>query len=274
MRTEMQSDLGKRSRATKGRLMASVAGLLVAGVAVLSAPALAIPLLNPTQATLVVGGGPNIDVQCQNDSLAPPDSKQAGGTSTLGIATATGGAMCGNAPSADVQGLYTLSAPATGTANLPFSAGCQSSNGQNGGSVTVPIGTSINSGAPVGVITVVSDPNTPVVFPGGVAATLNVVTPTPAGPNDTSVTRSAIVLTNGPTIGRVICGNAGVYPLAVDVSPGSAAAPALAAPAASGSASSGPGTTTLLLIGGFGLAVLAQVAVGRRMRHRRVDATS
>ena len=269
MRTEMQSDLGKRSRATKGRLMASVAGLLVAGVAVLSAatPALAAPPFpNPTQATLVVGGEPNIDVQCQNDPLAP-DSKRAGGTSTAGIATATGGAMCGNAASADVQGVFTLSG-VTGASNLPFSAGCQSSNGQNGGSVDVPAGTSINGGAPVGVITTVSADNTPVVFPGGVAATLNVVTLNP-----TSVTRSAIVLTNGPTIGRVICGNAGVYPLAVDVSPGSAAAPALAAPAASGSASSGPGTT-LLLIGGFGLVVLAQVAVGRRMRHRRADATS
>jgi len=268
MKTEMQSDLGKRSRATKGRLMASVAGLLVAGVAVLSAPALAaLPFPNPTQATLVVGGDPNIDVQCQNNPVAP-DPKRLGGTSTSGIATATGGAMCGNAASADVQGVFTLSG-VTGASNLPFSAGCQSSNGQNGGSVDVPAGTSINGGAPVGVITTVSADNTPVVFPGGVAATLNVVTLNP-----TSVTRSAIVLTNGPTIGRVICGNAGVYPLAVDVSSGSAAAPALAAPAASGSASSGPGTTTLLLIGGFGLAVLAQVAVGRRMRHRRADATS
>jgi hypothetical protein len=70
----------------------------------------------------------------------------------------------------------------------------------------------------------------------------------------------------------VICGASGVYPLAVAASSGSAAAPALATNAASGG--SGHSSTTMLLIAGaFGLAVLAQLAVGRRMRGRRGNVT-
>jgi len=173
------------------------------------------------------------------------------------------GASCGPAPAANTQGLYVLSGAFT--TPLPFSAGCQSSNGDNGGSVDVPAGTNV-AGTVVTVITTVAAANTPVIFPNGTSATLNVVATTP-----TSVTRSAVVV-GGAVIGRVVCGSAAPYPLAIDVGSVSPAARSLGVPPASkGEPSSSKAPA--LLAGGLGLAVLAQLLIGRRMSWRRPDVT-
>lgn len=160
--------------------------------------------------------------------------------------------------SADADGSFTIGG-GTGT----FSSSCQTAGLQNGGGVTVPTGT-IVGGVAVTQPTVITATNTPVVFPGGTAATLNVVSTTP-----TSVTRTAIV-SGGTQIGRVICGAANIYPLAVDTASG--ASPAPLAPLTS-SDDDGGSSITVLLAGAFALAVAGQLLIGRRIR-RRKDATA
>jgi hypothetical protein len=244
------------------------AGIALVGAA---APALAQVAAGSTQATLLVGGAPLLNVNCPAGGIPPA---QAAGTSSNLTATATGTVDCGNAPATQATGVYTVVGVAPG--NLRFSADCQASNLQNGGSVDVPIGTTVPAGtipdAPAQTVTTavttISATNVPVTFPNGQTAIVNQVTLVPG----VSVIRSAVAFTNGTIVGRVICGASGVYPLAVAASSGSAAAPALATNAASGG--SGHSSTTMLLIAGaFGLAVLAQLAVGRRMRGRRGNVT-
>jgi hypothetical protein len=117
------------------------------------------------------------------------------------------------------------------------------------------------------VPTTITTLNTAVTYPNGRMATLNVVNPTPILPATTSVTRDAIVFTGGPTVGHVVCG-AAPYPLKVDVAGSSGAAPAVATPVASTAGHSGPSTGILVLGGGLAIAVLAQLAVGRKLWRR------
>jgi hypothetical protein len=161
--------------------------------------------------------------------------------------------------SANTQGTFTVNGAGPGT----FSSSCQTSGLESGSSVTVPPGTMVN-GTTVSQPTVVDTFNTPVVFPNGVAATLNVRTV-----SGQTVTQTAIV-SGGTLIGRVICGAANVYPLAVDT-----AAPAVppVLPAASSGGNGGMATGTLLALGAFALVVAAQLAIGRGLRRRKGDAT-
>lgn len=161
--------------------------------------------------------------------------------------------------SASAQGSFTI-AGGTGT----FAADCQTAGLQHGGAVTVPTGTIVN-GVAVTQPTVITAPNTPVIFPGGTAATLNVVTTTA-----TTVTRTAIVA-GGTQIGRVVCGAANVYPLAVETASG--ASPAPLAPLSSSDDGGGISTTMVLIAGAFLLAVAAQLTIGRKMWRRKGDAT-
>lgn len=177
------------------------------------------------------------------------------------------GAFC-TSFSASTQGSYTVG----GAGPLSFSSGCQTGGLQSGGSVTVPGGTVVNPGqanefttAP-GTTTVIDTPNTVVRYPNGTVATLNVVETTA-----TTVTRTAIV--SGDTrIGRVICGAANVYPLAVDTA--AAAAPQLPSPVSSSDDGGGPASGLVLIGGAMALLVLAQVAFARTVRRRKGDATA
>ena len=259
-----------------GSRVAGVAGVIVAGIAMLSSATSALAQANgPSQATALVLGAPLIEAQCP--AGGPADTSGPATTSSLpGVATVTGaGAFCqdGAAPAASTSGIYTLAAePTTAATPLRFSAGCQSSTLTSFGQVDVPVGTIVDPPGPTppfvagvgGNPTTVNTYNTPVIYPNGTTAILNQQTIV-AG---TSVTHSAIVLGNGTIIGRVICGAAGVYPLAVDVSGASEAASPLAAQAPSGG-ESGPGTS-LVLFGAVAVMAIAmaQVAVARRMRRR------
>jgi hypothetical protein len=213
------------------------------------------------QATPVVGVSPTA-----NCPTAVP-AAQVAGTFTVGVFT-VGFPSAGSCTSfsANVGGAYTVG----GSAPLPFSADCQTAGLQNGGAVDVPAGTIVNFGQAgqrtTTTVETITTPNTVVKFPNGTVATLNVVTTTA-----TSVTRTAIV-SDGAVIGRVICGAANVYPLAVDTA---AAAPsALPAPVPSSSDSRGPGNNLMLIAGAIAVLVLAQVAVGRKMWRRKGDATA
>ena len=164
--------------------------------------------------------------------------------------------------SASAQGSFTIGG-GTGT----FAADCQGAGLQHGIAVHVPQGTIINPGpgqtvAGAGGATITTL-NTPVIFPGGTAATLNVVSTTP-----TTVTRTAIVA-GGTQIGQVIC-NGAAYPLAVETASGASSAPL--APLTS-SDDDGGSSITLLLAGAFALAVAGQLLIGRRVWRRKGDAT-
>jgi hypothetical protein len=242
-----------------GKRVSVLAGVVLAGIALVlpSTPALAQPFPAPTQATLMVGGEPLVNVNCPT----PLPGQNTGGASSNPTATASGQVSCGNAPAANTQGNYTV-----GGAAGNFSAGCQSSNGDNGGFVTVPAGTSINGGPPVAAPTVVGPGPASVVFPNGTTAQLNVVQTTP-----TSVTRSAIVFANGTVIGRVICGLSGVYPLGVDVADAGEAAAPLPLTSSGDDGGLSIGTVVAAVVA---LALAAQLAVGARMRRRKGDATA
>lgn len=164
--------------------------------------------------------------------------------------------------SADAEGAYTVG----GSAPLSFTSSCQTSGLQHGGGVEVPAGTVVNPGTAgeftTGAPQTITTPNTVVRFPNGTVATLNVVNLTA-----TTVTRTAIV-SGGTAIGRVICGQANVYPLAVETA---AAAPELPAPVSSSGDGGGvPIPTVVAAV--VALALAAQLAVG--MRRRKSNATA
>jgi len=162
--------------------------------------------------------------------------------------------------SANSQGSFTVGGSGTGT----FSSSCQTSGLQSSSAVTVPTGTIVN-GVAVTQPTVVTQQNAQVIFPGGTPATLNVVTTTP-----TTVTRTAIV-SGGAQIGRVVCGAAPAYPLAVETAGGASPAPVV--PLTSSGDDGGVSTTLVLIAGALALAVAAQLTIGRRMWRRQGDAT-
>jgi len=161
--------------------------------------------------------------------------------------------------SANSQGNFTVGGSGPGS----FSSSCQTSGLQSDSAVTVPAGTVVN-GVLVTQPTVVDAPNTPVIFPGGIAATLNVRTV-----SGSTVTQTAIV-SGGTQIGRVICGAANVYPLPVETAGGASPAPAL--PLTSSGDDGGVSTTLVLLAGALALAVAAQLTIGRKMWRRQGDA--
>ena len=213
------------------------------------------------QATPVVGVSPTAN--CPTNVAA----QQVAGTWTTGVFSVgfPAGGAC-TSFSASAQGSYTVG----GSAALPFSAACQTAGLQNGGAVDVPAGTIVNFGLPGAFTTVavqtITTANTVVKFPNGTVATLNVVSTTP-----TTVTRTAIV-SAGTSIGRVICGAANIYPLAVDSAAG--APSPLPSPVSSSSDSGGPGTNLLLIGGAIALLLLAQVAIGRTMWRRKPGTTT
>jgi hypothetical protein len=230
--------------------------LLFTGIALvaLAAPAGA-QIPSGAQATPLVGVSPTAN--------CPPTTPaaQVAGTFTSGGFT-VGFPSAGSCTplSANAQGSYTLTGATAGP--LPFSSSCQNAGLQNGGGVDVPIGTVVNPGpgqVTTTAVTTITTPNTPVIFPGGTTAVLNQVTLTA-----TSVTRSAIVA-GGTIIGRVICGAANVYPLAVDTG-ASAPAPAVVTPLSASGGHGGPSTGLLLLGGGIAVVLLAQVVVALRIR--------
>ena len=165
--------------------------------------------------------------------------------------------------SANSQGSYTIG----GAGPLSFSSSCQTSGLQHGGGVEVPVGTIVNFGAAnartTTTVEVITTPNTVVRFPNGTVATLNVVSTTA-----TTVTRTAIV-SGGTSIGRVICGQANVYPLAVDTA--AAAAPELPSPVSS-SGDDGGLSIGVVVAALVALALAVQLVAGTRLRRRKGDA--
>lgn len=254
--------------------ISALAVVLLAGSAMLiaaNAASAAPPFASVTQATALVGGFPFVNANCPTGS----PGAVAGGNSTNGIVSvgSPAGARCATTAAA-ADGEYAIvgeTVPIGQPSPLRFSADC-TTVGVTSGGVDVPTGTSINGGPAVGADTLVTTPNTQVVYPNGTTAILNEVITT-----GSSVTRNAIRITSGTAsgtiVGRVICGASGVYPLAVDVAGASGATPALAVPSSS-SSHGGPSTSLLLLGGVAALAVLAQIAVGRKMWRRKGDATA
>ena len=189
------------------------------------------------------------------------------GTATINGVTVGFPAFARCSPlAADTEGSYTVAGSFTNP--LPFAAQCANVGGiaQPSSSVTVPTGTIVN-GVAVAAPTVVSAPNTPVTYPGGRTAVLNVINNT-----GTVVTVNAIVFSDGTIVGQAICGRS--YPLAVSVADEAdqAAAPALDSPVSS-DGDGGPSTGPLLLGGAFALAVLAQLVIGRKMGRGKGDPT-
>ena len=211
------------------------------------------------QATPVVGASPTANCP------TPVPAAQVAGTFAAGPFTVgfPAGGSC-TSFSADAEGSYTVG----GFGPLPFTASCQTAGLQHGGGVFVPEGTVVNPGPGQTVVgaggTTITTPNTPVRYPNGTVATLNVVTTTA-----TTVTRSAIV-SGGVIIGRVICGAANVYPLAVDTA--AAGAPPVL-PVGSDGGGGGLASGTLIAGAALALAVAAQLTIARRVR-RRGDTTA
>jgi hypothetical protein len=255
----LQAERGGRG-ARSFRRTGGVAAVVLAAVVLLTAPtAYAQPFPAGSQATPLVGSG--IVANCP----PPTPGAVAGGNATVGVVTvgSPAGGRCAQLAAA-ADGVYDIAGEPPDTLNLRFSADC-TNTGQTGGGVDVPAGTTVPGLGVVGTTTVVTAPNTPVIYPNGTTAILNQVTTTP-----TSITRSAVVITSGPgagtVIGRVICG-AFVYPLAVDVG-GSGATPAIAGELVAGD-DGGSRTGLLLLAGGAALVlVIAQLAVARKLRWR------
>ena len=237
--------------------------LLVCGALAGALPAQAAPPFPPgASATALVGGAPLVRANCPAGSPAA----NVAGTSTKGGVTVgfPAGAQC-TPNSARTSGLYVIAGatpPAPGT--LRFQAGCDSANSDTGNMVDVPAGTNVTGLGVVPTQRPITTPNTVVTYPGGTTAILNEVIVTP-----TSVTRNAIRITSGPNngtiIGQVICGV--VYPLAVEGPADGAAAPDIAVPAAD----TGSDRSNFMLIaaGAIGFLLVAQLALGRRIRRRR-----
>ena len=241
------------------RRMTGLLGLLVTGIVLsIAGPAAAqIPL--GAQATPLVGGGAVANCPPGTPAaLAPLTSGTINGV-TVGFPAA---GRC-TPSSADAEGSYTVAG--SFTSPLPFTSECANVGGvvtaRSG--VTVPAGTIVN-GVAVAAPTIVTAPNTPVVFPGGRTAILNQTITTP-----TSVTQNAIVFAGGPIVGQVICG-AAAYPLAVgSASAASDVAPDVAGAPVSSGGDGGPSTGLLLLGAVIAVALVAQVAVGRKVWQRR-----
>ena len=247
-----------------GRRIGALAGVLFAAMATL--------VITPASAQAGIGAQATPLVGVSGTANCPPGTAAdqvvlLSGTSgdfTVGF-PAGGSCQDGGAPSANTQGQYTFD----GSAPLPFSSSCQAAGLQHGGGVFVPEGTIVNPGPGQTVVgpggTTITAANTPVILPGGPAATLNVVELT-----GTTVTRTAIV-SNGTQIGQVVCGQLTAYPLAVDTA--AAAAPDVVPQPLSSGDSGGPANGLLLLGGALALLVLAQVAFGRKLWGRNGDAT-
>lgn len=237
--------------AVQRRRVGVLSGVVLAGIAILATIAPAVAQVPPGTQAITYVGGPVAD--------CPPGSPGAlvPAAATVNGVTISGAGRC-TPLAADAEGTYSVG----GSSPLNFTSECANVGGtvQSRSAVVVPAGTTVN-GAVVAAPTTVDTPNAAVVFPGGRTATLNVVTTTP-----TSLTRDAIVFgQGGPVVGRVICGVAAAYPLAVDTAGASdAAAPLPVLPAADGD---GPGISfAALAAGALALMVLAQLAVGRRLR--------
>lgn len=245
------------------RRTAGLFGLVVTAMILASAGPAAAQIPAGSQATPLVGSG--IVANC------PPGTPFgfAPGTATVNGVTVGFPAVGRCTPlAADAEGSYTVADSFTGP--LLFTSECANVGGvvTSRSGVTVPAGTIVN-GVAVDGPTVVETPNAAVVFPGGRTAILNQTITTP-----TSVTQNAIVFAGGPIVGQVICGAAAPpppdYPLAVGTaSSGSDATPELAGAPASEGGEGGPSNGLLLVGAGIALALLAQVAVGRRMWQRR-----
>ena len=234
----------------------------------------ALALMLPGSPASAQAGGPGaqatpvVGVSGTANCPTPVPAAQVAGTFAAGPFTVgfPAGGSC-TSFSADAEGSYTVG----GSGPHPFTASCQTAGLQHGGGVFVPEGTVVNPGPGQTVVgaggTTITTLNTPVRYPNGTVATLNVLTTTA-----TTVTRTAIV-SGGVLIGRVICGQANVYPLAVDTA--EAAAPELPLPVQSSSDGGGPATGLVLLIGGaIALLLVAQVTVGRKMWRRKGDVTA
>ena len=241
-----------------GRRFAGLAGVLLATIILLVPASPASAQVPPgAQSTPLVGSG--IVADCPPGSIGDV----AGGTATVNGVTVYGPAGGQCTPLADTtSGEYRTAAVGV-TDPLRFNAACANSGGTvttNGG-VDVPAGTLVN-GVPVTTTTLVTAPNTPVVFPDGRTAIVNQVITTP-----TTVTRNAIAYNGGPIVGQVICG-ASVYPLAVDV--GGPSADLSAPTELAADEASGLSTMTLVAGGAVALAIAAQVTVAVRRRRTTV----
>lgn len=243
------------------RRLYALASLLVTGVAVL---ALAGPAgaqaANSAQATPMVGVSGTAN--CPPGGPAAQTSGQfSSGGFTIGF-PAAGSCQDTAASSADSQGSYTIG----GAGPLGFSSGCQTAGLHNFGGVFVPANTTVSPPGQPPFVTAgtvaIATANTPVVYPNGTAATLNVVSTT-----GTTVTRTAIV-SGGTQIGRVICGAANVYPLGVDAASGSGSAAVASPLPTAANHSSGLGSSLVLVaVAGFGAIVLGQVVISRKLRN-------
>lgn len=243
---------------TNSKGMAALSGVVMAGIAILATISPALAQVPPGAHAAVYVGGP-----VANCPPAVPAALTPAGATVNGV-TVSGAGRC-TPLAADAEGSYSLA----GFGPLTFTSQCANVGGvvQHGGGVEVPAGTSIAGGVPIAAPTVVTTENTPVVFPGGRAATLNVVTSTA-----TSFTRDAIVFAGGPTVGRAVCGLT-AYPLAVDSAGASEAAAALPELPSSGGDGGGV-STALLAAGALVLVVLGQLVLGRTLRGREGDATT
>lgn len=239
---------------TFGRRLAGMAGVLLATIALLVPASPASAQVPPgARATPLVGS--EIVADC------PPGSPGdvAGGTATINGVTVYGPAGGRCTPlAATTAGEYTVAGVASITP-LRFEAECANSGGTvaTDGFVDVPAGTLVN-GVLVTTTTPVTTLNTPVVYPNGRTAILNQVITTP-----TTVTRNAIVFSDGTIVGQVVCGPA-AYPLAVNV--GGASADLSAPSELAVDESSGLSAMTLLAGGAVALAIAAQITFAVRRR--------
>ena len=236
------------------RRIPALVGLMVSALALAltSSPALAQAGGPGAQATPAVG----ISGTANCPTPVPAAQVVYNGPAGPFILTGAGGSC--TSFSANSQGTFTVGGSGPGE----FSSSCQAAGLQHGGGVTVPTGTIVN-GVAVTQPTVITTLNTPVVFPGGVAATLNVVQTTA-----TTVTRTAIV-SGGTSIGRVICGAANVYPLAVETAAGGA--PAVGELPTAGGDGGGGVNTALLAAAALAIVLAAQVVIARRRRSGATD---
>lgn len=248
--TDVRHTQGDGMAVSLGRRFTTVAGVVLAAIALL-APASPASAQVPegTQAAVYVGGPVANCPPGTNSGFAPV------GSTTINGVTVSGAGRCSSL-AADAEGFYSVG----GSSPLNFTAECANVGGvvQHHGGVTVPAGTVVN-GVLITQPTTITTENAQAVFPGGRQATLNQVISTP-----TSLTRNAIVFAGGPTVGQVICG-AAAYPLAVNAGGPAAAASELVGQV---SDSSGLSTTTIVAGAAVALALMAQIAVAARLRRR------
>lgn len=246
--------------AVQPRRVPALIAVLVAGIALLAPTPASAQIPAGSQATPLVGTG--IVASCPPNVPAALDA----GTATVnGVTVGFPGAGRCTPLAADAEGSYTVDGSFTNP--LPFTSECANTGGvvTSRSGVTVPTGTIVN-GVAVASPTVVEAPNAFVVFPGGRTAILNQRIETP-----TSVTQNAIVFTGGPIVGQVVCGTV-AYPLAVETAASGGVAP-VGLPVAS-DGDGGPSTGLLMLGGVVALALMVQVAVGRRVWRNRTNATA